>query len=703
MVPSYCPPRRQFSDYLVGALPDRDAELLDAHLAKCENCRKIMQELDTVQDELVRTLRNLPGRDELEKEAGRFAALAALQVLESRALQSAAKAELPPPPELDWPAGKELREYLLHERIGGGAMGAVYRATHTKLRRPVAIKILTRNSRSDGPSPRRFLAEFEAAGRVEHPHVVRSTDAGEIDGIHFLVMELVDGVDLSHLSNLCGPLPWADACELIRQAALGLQCAHEQGLVHRDIKPSNLMLNSHGQVKVLDLGLARCVEGDSSKTCDTIHGGLAPTARFSDTQASYAADLVGTVEYMAPEQAIDIRAVDARSDIYSLGCTFFRLLTGSPPFIAKSDRELLRAHQLAPVPSLCAQRPGIPAAVEAVCQRMMAKVPGDRFATMRDVAEQCARLLRENLIRPASDTEVRHLGDLHDLLLSLRRQRDSRLNRHVAHAGNRKNRLAAASTIIAICLAAAWVARSYFGDPTKMARPVAGSLMFSAPDTDSTRNANSSERSAQIAPFLRLAASADGAYAAALLSSDQLAVWDCARGKVIRQFTVPEGSAEILFVGERGPWVVTAGNDQILRAWDLLSGECREAPPTIAPKSSVSLQLRIADGSLVVTVRERSPAGAWTTCRCTRSNRRRIPIRFGRWRSIRVARHSRPEEKTAKSSAGPSTNRVAWPAGRHIKRQSPPLPIAAPDRYLPPRVPMDRSEPGPTAAITVTV
>src|SRR5262249_33677503 len=154
-----------------------------------------------------------------------------------------------------------------------------------------------------------------AGGRLEHPNLVRYTDAGEVEGKLFLVMELLDGEDLAKLVKARGPLPVAEACALVRQAALGLQHAHEQGLVHRDVKPSNLLLTTAGVVKVLDLGLARlCAAGPAGE------------ALTSATQ------LMGTPDYMAPEQLLDSHAVDARTDLYSLGCTLYHLLAGDPPF-----------------------------------------------------------------------------------------------------------------------------------------------------------------------------------------------------------------------------------------------------------------------------------------------------------------------------------------------------------------------------------
>jgi serine/threonine protein kinase len=194
-------------------------------------------------------------------------------------------------------------------------MGTVYRAVHTRLKKPFAIKVLHIDRTADPHAVARFQRELEAIGRLDHDNIGRATDAGEVGGLHFLVMELVDGIDLSRLIRHRGPLPIADACELARQAALGLQCAHERGLVHRDVKPSNLLLSAQGELKVLDLGLALLSHG-----------------RRASGELTATGQVMGTADYMAPEQWEASHSVDIRAEVYSLGCTLHTLLTGRPPF-----------------------------------------------------------------------------------------------------------------------------------------------------------------------------------------------------------------------------------------------------------------------------------------------------------------------------------------------------------------------------------
>jgi serine/threonine protein kinase/thiol-disulfide isomerase/thioredoxin len=265
-----------------------------------------------------------------------------------------------------------LGQYQLLEELGRGGMGTVYKAIHLLLKRVVAIKVLPPERVQDALAVARFRREMEAVGKLDHPNLVRATDAGEADGKHFLVMEFLDGIDLQKLLQARGPLALADACELVRQAALGLQHAHEHGLVHRDIKPSNLLLTRARQVKVLDLGLA------------LLRGDHAIVEELTATGQT-----MGTVDYMAPEQASDTHAVDIRADIYSLGCTLYALLAGRPPFSGPryhASYQKMHAHAEEPVPPLRSQQPEVPEALVALLDRLLAKTPAERLATPAEVS-----------------------------------------------------------------------------------------------------------------------------------------------------------------------------------------------------------------------------------------------------------------------------------------------------------------------------
>jgi eukaryotic-like serine/threonine-protein kinase len=269
--------------------------------------------------------------------------------------------------------GLLIGNYLILDKLGAGGMGMVFKARHRKLGRVVAVKILPPSFARDRTAVLRFQREVEAAGRLKHPNIVAALDANEDRGVHFLVMEYVEGRDLDGVVRQCGPLSVPQAIDYLTQAARGLEAAHAEGIVHRDIKPSNLMLDAQGAVRVLDLGLARMV--DASNPFGQVAGG-----RLTESGM-----YMGTVDYMAPEQADDSRLADHRADIYGLGCTIHYLLTGREPFTGETVLKRLMAHQERPAPLLRATRPDVPAALDDTFQKMLAKRPADRPPSMTAV------------------------------------------------------------------------------------------------------------------------------------------------------------------------------------------------------------------------------------------------------------------------------------------------------------------------------
>ena len=371
MSDSICPQREALRSYCAGKLPEAATESVAEHVDSCPSCQALLVTLDDMGDTLLARLRLSAKEDDYVEEPQCQEALARA---EAASRHGSFQSDGPSAHLVNEPlVPDQLGEYQVLEKLGEGGMGAVYRARHTKLERDVALKILPGDRVANDRVVARFEREMKAIGRLDHPNIVRAMDAREIEGTRFLVMEYVQGMNLSKLVRRCGPLPIAEACEIARQAALGLQCAQEHGLVHRDVKPSNLMLTPDGQVKLLDLGLARFHLEDQPAGAETTITGLA----------------MGTVDYMAPEQVADSHTVDIRADVYSLGCTLYKLLTGRAPFSGPEyertfDVLMARVHE--PAPPIELLRREVPKELAELIGRMLAQDPDDRPTRPGDVA-----------------------------------------------------------------------------------------------------------------------------------------------------------------------------------------------------------------------------------------------------------------------------------------------------------------------------
>lgn len=366
-----CPSSDVLAGYAFGTLEDGLADSIADHLVQCSACETHLGNLENSADDLLDKLRQPPPEDPYMEEPNCSNAVVVISDPSNNTPKTGEE-----PTAL---FRKEFGQYRVGEKLGAGGMGTVYEALHLSLNRTVAIKLLPAESLKKTALVTRFQREMQAVGQLSHPNIVAAHDAGEVDGIPYLVMELVEGANISEWARRGEPLEIADVCELVRQAAVGMDYAHRQGMVHRDLKPSNLMLTEteagEPLVKVLDLGLALLEEKLPEE--------------FELTGAGHA---MGTVEYMAPEQCIDSHDVDARADIYSLGATLYKLLCGEAPFPAsryRSPMQLMMARANQAPPTVLSQR-DVPVELSQLVEEMLERDPERRPRTAAEVAERLA-------------------------------------------------------------------------------------------------------------------------------------------------------------------------------------------------------------------------------------------------------------------------------------------------------------------------
>jgi WD40 repeat protein/serine/threonine protein kinase len=399
------PSREQLTAFTAGKLNAVESDEIEQHLSGCDSCCHLLTDLPD-EDTLTGLL-----RDDTSVSPDETDSFAQTIVHAPKASTNAPhdQATLLPEgdtagPPLDLPP--ELREharYRIVRLLGRGGMGDVYEAEHKVMNRPVALKVIKPSLVRNDAAVRRFRREVQAAARLRHPNIVTAFDAEQAGDLHYLVMEFVDGVDLDDVIREQGPLPVEAACDYIRQTAEGLQHAHELGMVHRDIKPHNLMIEEpHGTlmgsaktVKILDFGLANFASETAAEEIDVAEDQTRPGAEVLN-HLTQAGTMMGTPDYIAPEQAKDAHNADIRSDIYSLGCTFYTLLTGKTPFSEGSVLEKIKAHTEADAQPLSEFRDDVPEEVEAVLNKMMAKDPEERYQTPREVAEALNSFSRES-------------------------------------------------------------------------------------------------------------------------------------------------------------------------------------------------------------------------------------------------------------------------------------------------------------------
>ncbi len=354
------PSREELSAYSLGQLSEERAVAIDSHISECEPCCETIVKLSS-EDTFAGLL----------QEAGRLPTdQTAVHDIVTPISRSAPN-DIPPPLS-------EHPRYEVLGLIGKGGMGDVYRARHRKMERTVALKVINRGLVQKAEAIDRFHREVKAAAQLSHPNIVTSHDADHAGDFHFMVMEFIEGVDLSQTVKKRGALPVAEACDYIRQAAMGLQHAHERGMVHRDIKPHNMMVTQDRVVKILDFGLASLAPQATPGE---------PISEDANGNLTVAGAIMGTPDFISPEQARDARQVDGRSDIYSLGMTLYYLLAGRAPFGEGSAIEKLKKQAEAEPEPLSRFREDVPAELENIIHRMTAKKPAERFQSPQEVAD----------------------------------------------------------------------------------------------------------------------------------------------------------------------------------------------------------------------------------------------------------------------------------------------------------------------------
>lgn len=415
-----CPSPQKLADFVNGRISFSDLSEIEIHIENCSHCSAQLSGAPS--DSLVKRIESAKLND-LPDGSAKF---------------------ICKPFEL----GPDSR-YQIIEELGEGGMGQVFKARHKIMKRTVAIKTIRPELMNNTEAIQRFAKEARAAARLSHPNIVSAFDAEQEGDMHFLVMEYVDGESLNRLVNRSGPLDARTAASLIRQAALGLQHASERGMVHRDIKPQNLMLAADGTVKILDFGLSKFRR-------ELAHVELSDTVAEESIQALTLRNTqMGTVGYVSPEQARDASSVDIRSDIYSLGCTFFFLLTNRAPFCG------LPPDDLKSVPDISRFRNDLPAGFAEILDRMMQVDPENRFQHPEEIVVALDAIDFESLASDsASRPDKSSKSNGASLMMSSHR---IGLRTVLAQLSNYKHALIGIALGLALAALVGWLFLKFFG------------------------------------------------------------------------------------------------------------------------------------------------------------------------------------------------------------------------------------------------
>jgi hypothetical protein len=492
------------------------------------------------------------------------------------------------------PAAPAVAGYEVLSELGRGGMGIVYKARQVPRDRVVALKIIRSERLAHPEVVRRFRREAQAAARLSHPNVVAVYESDQAGDTHYLAMEYVPGITLQDLVEHNGPLPVAQACDFVRQAALGLQHAAEQALVHRDIKPANLMVVVPGGVtavpgqrvplpprpvvKILDMGVARLYQ-------------LRDLPEDSLTTLTRDGAVIGTPDYIAPEQLEDPHRADIRADLYSLGCTFYFLLSGQVPFPGGTLIQKLDRQRWQTAPSVDQLRPEVPAAVASVVRRLMAKHPDDRYRTPGELAQALEQLTRTGVLPAGHQPEPLRPTHCHPTgggaVVALAFTADGRFvlaacadrKLHLWQAGGEAERLCfGQSPHEATCLAVApgtGQALVGQGAGVRVWEPLTGrEVLRLAGHTDAVRG---------------IGVSGDGRLALTGGDDRTLRLWDLHRGRELQRLAGHRAGVTGVALSADGRLAVSGGRDQTLRLWDVRTGrEVRTFPVPRGPVLGVA-------------------------------------------------------------------------------------------------------------------
>jgi tRNA A-37 threonylcarbamoyl transferase component Bud32 len=533
--------------------------------------------------------------------------------------------------------------------LGRGGMGIVYKARQAGKNRTVAIKVIRKDRLVHEEAVRRFRREAQAAARLSHPNIVLLYDSDKAGDTHYLVMEYVQGVTLERLVEKHGPLAVPQACAYMRQVAIGLQHAFEQSLVHRDIKPANLMVtwpdarpgeappDGAGIVKILDMGVARLYNQAPGESLTTLtQGGV----------------VIGTADFIAPEQLEDPHGADIRADLYSLGCTFYLLLTGRVPFPGGSVIQKLDRQRWETPPAVDQLRDGIPAGVVAIIRKLMAKAPAERYATPAELAADIDRLGRSGVGTAAAAPavkETRCFTGHHDGVWSVAIAPDKAWavsagkdrTLRVWDLGNGKERrvptpqshevlavavspsgaqmLSAAGVSVRLWDAASGQELGRFTGHTDAVRSVAfspdGRRALSAGDDKTVRvwevpSARETSRfTRHTAGITSLAVHADGQRVLSGGGDNPLRLWELHSGKELRALTMPRGQVYHVALSPDGHLAVSSHFDTFVRLWDLESG--RELRRFQGHKQRVTAALFTPDARRIISASQDHTLRLW--------------------------------------------------------------------------------------------